>query len=88
MGAYLAAELAAALGDVAREIRGSGLMLGIEVKRGANRVLRDLAIEHGMLALPAGRSVVRLLPPLVIGEDEADRAVDALAAALTGEASR
>ncbi|PSP87419.1 aspartate aminotransferase family protein [Halobacteriales archaeon QS_4_69_34] len=88
MGAYLATELAAALGDVAREIRGSGLMLGIEVKRGANRVLRDLAIEHGMLALPAGRSVVRLLPPLVIGEDEADRAVDALAAALTGEASQ
>jgi len=53
-------------------------MVGIEVKRGANRILKELALNHRILALPAGRSVVRLLPPLTIGEAEADRVVEAL----------
>ncbi|WP_129114149.1 aspartate aminotransferase family protein [Halegenticoccus tardaugens] len=61
-----------------RDVRGRGLMIGIEVRRGANRVLRDLALDRQVLALPAGRSVVRLLPPLVIEEEHADSAVDAL----------
>jgi acetylornithine/LysW-gamma-L-lysine aminotransferase len=82
VGGYLREELEAALGDSVRDVRGSGLMVGIEVKRGANRALRDLALEHQLLALPAGRTVVRLLPPLVIGEEHVDRAVDALAEVL------
>ncbi|MWV63534.1 aminotransferase class III-fold pyridoxal phosphate-dependent enzyme [Halorubrum sp. JWXQ-INN 858] len=76
--------LVAALSDAAdehdlpvREVRGEGLMIGIEVKRGANRVLRDLAIQENVLALPAGRTVVRLLPPLTIDESHADAFVDA-----------
>ena len=60
-------------------------MIGIEVKRGANRALRDLALDGGLLALPAGRSVVRLLPPLVLDEDDADEVVDALSNVLGGE---
>jgi acetylornithine aminotransferase apoenzyme (EC 2.6.1.11)/N2-acetyl-L-lysine aminotransferase apoenzyme (EC 2.6.1.-) len=80
MGAYLRAQLAERLGDSIREIRGRGLMVGIEVRRGSNRVLRDLALEHGVLALPAGRTVVRLLPPLTIDRDQADEVVDALEA--------
>jgi acetylornithine/LysW-gamma-L-lysine aminotransferase len=65
-----------------RDVRGEGLMIGIEVKRGANRALRDLAIEEQILALPAGRTVVRLLPPLTIDREHADRFVDALEAVL------
>ena len=65
-----------------REVRGSGLMVGIETKRGANRVLRELALEHQVLALPAGRTVVRLLPPLTIEDDHVDRVVNALTEAL------
>ncbi|RQH00947.1 aspartate aminotransferase family protein [Natrarchaeobius oligotrophus] len=80
VGDYLVDELEAALGDEVREVRGEGLLVGIELKRGANRVARDLALEHEILALPAGRTVLRLLPPLVIGEEEADRLVDALGA--------
>jgi acetylornithine/LysW-gamma-L-lysine aminotransferase len=53
------------------------------VKRGANRALRDLAIDHQVLALPAGRTVVRLLPPLVIEEAHVDRAVEAFSEVLT-----
>jgi acetylornithine/LysW-gamma-L-lysine aminotransferase len=80
VGTYLQAQLGERLGDSVREIRGEGLMIGIEVRRGSNRVLRDLALEHGLLALPAGRTVVRLLPPLTIGREQADEAVDALEA--------
>ena len=68
--------------DALREVRGSGLMVGAEVKRGANRVARDLALEHGILALPAGRTVVRFLPPLVATEDECETVADALAEAV------
>jgi acetylornithine/LysW-gamma-L-lysine aminotransferase len=78
MGEYMREELRAELGDDVRDVRGEGLMIGIEVKRGANRILRDLAIDQQLLALPAGRTVVRLLPPLTITEDEADEAVAAL----------
>jgi acetylornithine/LysW-gamma-L-lysine aminotransferase len=78
-GAYLRAELEAELGDAARDVRGEGLMVGVEVKRGANRILRDLALNHQLLALPAGRTVVRLLPPLVAEEEHCDAVVDALA---------
>jgi acetylornithine/LysW-gamma-L-lysine aminotransferase len=78
MGAYLTETIEAAIGDSIREVRGEGLLLGIELKRGANRVARDLAIEENLLVLPAGRTVVRLLPPLTIGESEADAAVEAL----------
>lgn len=62
-----------------RDVRGRGLMTGIEVKRGSNRLLRDLALNHQVLALPAGRSVLRLLPPLVIGEEHVESVVGALA---------
>ena len=54
-------------------------MVGVEVKRGANRLLRDLAIHHQVLALPAGRTVLRLLPPLTAERDHVDRVVDAVA---------
>ena len=78
MGEYLRAGLEDELGDSVRELRGEGLMIGIEVKRGANRILRDLALEEQLLALPAGRTVVRLLPPLTLTESEADEAIDSL----------
>jgi len=78
MGRYLREELENEIGEDARDIRGEGLLVGVEVKRGANRYLKELAINHGILALPAGRTVVRLLPPLTIEQDEADQVVDAL----------
>jgi acetylornithine/LysW-gamma-L-lysine aminotransferase len=79
VGSYLAAELAAAGLDV----RGEGLMLGVDVGPShSSRVLKTLALEHQVLALPAGRSTVRLLPPLTLDEDDADQVIDALATVL------
>ncbi|RKD93778.1 aspartate aminotransferase family protein [Halopiger aswanensis] len=85
IGDYLVTELEAALGDDVREVRGQGLLVGLELKRGANRAARDLAMNHQILALPAGRTVLRLLPPLVIGREEADQLVDALTAVIGSE---
>jgi len=76
VGGYLQSELEAL---PVRDVRGEGLMVGVEVKRGANRLLKRLAIEHQVLALPAGRTVVRLLPPLTATTSHADAVVDALA---------
>jgi acetylornithine/LysW-gamma-L-lysine aminotransferase len=86
LGAYLMESLESAVESEnlpVRDVRGQGLMVGVEVKRGANRVLRDLALGESVLALPAGRSVVRLLPPLTVEEEHADRAVDALTEVLS-----
>jgi acetylornithine/LysW-gamma-L-lysine aminotransferase len=82
-GASLRDRVERELGEEVRDVRGEGLMIGIEVGRSANGVLRDLAINHQILALPAGRTVVRFLPPLVIDESHVDRAVDALAEVIT-----
>jgi len=79
VGSYLQERLREELGDDVREVRGEGLLIGVEVGRGANRVLKELALNHGVLALPAGRTVVRLLPPLTIEEEHADAVVDAIA---------
>ncbi|SIS14823.1 aspartate aminotransferase family protein [Natronorubrum thiooxidans] len=87
MGDYLTTELEATLGDEVREVRGEGLLIGIELKRGANRAARDLAINHQVLALPAGRTVLRLLPPLVIDQEEADQLIDALGAVIASDDS-
>ena len=54
--------------DVVREVRQLGLMIGIELRIKARPVLGEL-MAAGILALPSGASVVRLLPPLTI-EDE------------------
>ena len=83
IGDALRSALAEAIGDEVRDIRGHGLMVGIEVRRGANRLLRDLALEHQLLALPAGRTVLRLLPPLVLDEADVDEIVAAIEAVIT-----
>ena len=86
VGEYLRAEIEAATEEhdlPIREVRGLGLMIGIEVKRGSNRLLRDLALNEQVLALPAGRTVLRLLPPLTIEEAHADRMVEALIEVMT-----
>ncbi len=57
-----------------REVRGRGLMIGIELRGKVAPVLKMLQ-THGVLALPAGPSVLRLLPPLVIADDDMWQAV-------------
>lgn len=64
-----------------REVRGLGLMIGIELRGKAAPVLQALQ-EDGVLAIGGGSSVVRLLPPLVIPEAQWSTALDAIGRAL------
>jgi acetylornithine/LysW-gamma-L-lysine aminotransferase len=64
-----------------REVRGLGLMIGIELRGKAGPVLQALQ-EDGVLAIGGGSSVIRLLPPLVIPEEQWSRAIDAIGRAL------
>jgi acetylornithine/LysW-gamma-L-lysine aminotransferase len=76
-GDYLRSKLNEIEAPVIREIRGLGLMVGIELRTRARPYLEAL-IGKGVLALPAGPTVIRLLPPLIIGSDELDVVVSAL----------
>ena len=62
-------------------MRGLGLLIGLELKERVQPFLLAL-IERGVLALPAGPNVLRLLPPLVIEYDQLDRAIAAIDATL------
>lgn len=70
----------AQLGDVkgVKEIRGKGLMIAIEIDRPCADV-KAKALERGVLVNVTAESVVRLLPPLIITDAEADRIVEATA---------
>jgi acetylornithine/N-succinyldiaminopimelate aminotransferase len=60
--------------EVVNEIRGMGLMAGIELTVAAQTILADLR-KSGLIALPAGEKVIRLLPPLNITTEEIEKAV-------------
>jgi len=77
LGKYFMEGLKAMGSDKIREVRGLGLMIGIELKEKAGPYVQALA-EKGVIALLAGASVIRLLPPLVITKGEIDQALKAL----------
>jgi 4-aminobutyrate aminotransferase len=66
-----------------RQVRGLGLMIGIELDAAAvrDRLIADM-FERGVLVLGAGQSTLRLCPPLIITEEQADFALTALEDAL------
>jgi 4-aminobutyrate aminotransferase len=76
---------------VVGDVRGLGLMIGVELVRDQatkekapqlrDRVL-DLAFQRGLLVLGAGDNVLRLCPPLTINRDQCDFALDTLEACL------
>jgi acetylornithine/LysW-gamma-L-lysine aminotransferase len=73
-GAAILDHLRARLPESAvRDVRGRGLMIGIELRGKVGPVLAALQ-SRGVLALPAGLTVLRLLPPLVISDDDLWRA--------------
>ena len=68
-GAWLLDELRALEHPQIRDVRGLGLIVGIELRGRVTPVLKSLQ-DRGVLALPAGFNVLRLLPPLTISKDE------------------
>ena len=73
--------------NVIREIRGKGLMIGIELKFEVRDILME-GIEKNLLLLYSGRNIIRLLPPLVITEQDVTRSLEILDELLTNEEKR
>ncbi len=77
LGEHALERLRAMHSPLIREVRGRGLLLGIELNRRVQPYLEALS-ERGVLALPAGSNVIRLLPPLVISGEQLERVLDVL----------
>ena len=77
IGAYLKSEISKIVSDEIADVRGYGLIIGIEMKSKApdfQRFCRD----NGVLVNVCHGNVIRLIPPLIIGKEEADRFVGLL----------
>ena len=72
---------------IIREIRGKGLMIGVEMKFEVKDILFD-GIANNLLLLYSGKNILRLLPPLVISESDINKALETLDIILTKEEKR
>ena len=80
-GAWCIDELTALNLKGVREVRGRGLMIGLELRARVTPVLKALQ-EQGVLALPAGLNTLRLLPPLIISREQLSTVIAAVCEAL------
>lgn len=76
IGDYLIAELSKM--PVFKEVRGRGLMIGMELNPGYETLRDRLLFEEHMFTGGAGANVIRLLPPLTIDRETADKFIDAI----------
>ncbi|MEC4848825.1 MAG: acetylornithine/succinylornithine family transaminase [Nitrosarchaeum sp.] len=70
--------------SIIREIRGKGLMIGVELKFEVKDVLMNL-MKEGVLMLYSGRNILRILPPLVISKEDIAKVLETLDGVLTIE---
>jgi acetylornithine/LysW-gamma-L-lysine aminotransferase len=79
LGGYFKAKLEdlQAKYKIVKEVRGLGLMLGMELRYDVRNVIIK-AMDRGVLILDAGRNVLRFLPPLVIEKEQIDKTVSVL----------
>ena len=84
IGDWFIGELRKIESPLIREVRGLGLMVGIELKQKVTPYLQAL-MSKGVLALPAGLTVMRFLPPLVIEKEDLERVVEVVKEVLADE---
>jgi len=72
---------------IIREVRGKGLMIGVELKFEVKDILME-GIKNGLLLLYSGRNILRFLPPLVISEEDIVKTLQILDSLLTNEEDR
>jgi len=72
---------------IIREVRGKGLMIGVELKFEVKDILME-GIKKGLLLLYSGRNILRLLPPLVISDEDVTKSLQILDELLTNEEGR
>ena len=83
-GAYLMDRLKQIASPNIREVRGLGLMIGVEMKQKVAPYIKALQ-EKKIIALNAGMTVIRLLPPLVISYEQLDHLAEVLTEVLATE---
>jgi acetylornithine/LysW-gamma-L-lysine aminotransferase len=81
LGAELIDRLAGIASPKVRQVRGRGMMIGVELKERVTPTLRALQ-ERGVLVLPAGPTTFRLLPPLIWEQQQVDEFIAAAEAVL------
>ena len=72
---------------IIREVRGKGLMIGVELRFEVKDILME-GIKNGLLLLYSGRNILRFLPPLVISEEDVTKTLKILDELLTNEENR
>jgi len=72
---------------IIREIRGKGLMIGVELKFEVKDILMNL-MKEGVLMLYSGRNILRILPPLVITREDITKVLETLDSVLTQEEAK
>jgi acetylornithine/succinyldiaminopimelate/putrescine aminotransferase len=78
VGSYLKARLAAINSPKIKEVRGRGLMLGIEFTGDLAASVVEQGYAHGLLLVGSGTNVLRVIPPLIVTEHECDLFVERL----------
>ena len=84
LGTWFRQELESLDSPLVREVRGLGLLIGIQLRRRAGAYVAAL-LEQGVLALTAGPTVLRFLPPLVIGQEQLQQVAPAVKIVLSVE---
>lgn len=87
LGDYFMGRLRSLKAPVVREVRGLGLLVGVELRQKSAPYLRAL-MDRGVLALAAGQTVLRFLPPLVIERADLDFVVEQVAEVLAQPVAR
>jgi LysW-gamma-L-lysine/LysW-L-ornithine aminotransferase len=72
---------------IVREVRGLGMMLGIEMRFDVKDILLD-GIKNGILLLYSGRNILRLLPPIVMKEEEVNKSLELIDKLIYSEEKR
>jgi acetylornithine/LysW-gamma-L-lysine aminotransferase len=73
--------------SIIRDVRGKGLMIGVEMKYEVKDILFD-GISEGVLLLYSGRNILRFLPPLVFSEADITKVLEVLDRLFTREEER
>ncbi len=84
VGAYLQARLRElqASGAPIREVRGRGLMVGVELTQPIARAVFQKALERRLILNAIGETILRIVPPLIITESDVDEAIEVLEAVM------
>jgi LysW-gamma-L-lysine/LysW-L-ornithine aminotransferase len=72
---------------IVREVRGLGMMLGVEMRFDVKDLLLD-GIKNGILLLYSGRNILRLLPPIVMKEEEVNKSLELIDKLIYNEEKR